>query len=107
MAAWCADRTTAECTAAMETHRIPGGAVLSPAEVLELPHLAQTGQLVHVDYPGMDKEVPLVRAPLRLSATPTDIRRRPPQLGEHREEVLAELGYTAEQVAELVAAGVV
>ena len=47
-----------------------------------------------------------VASPLRLGATPPVLRRAPPMLGEHTDEVLAELGLSAEVVAELRAQGV-
>ncbi|MHA6616186.1 CaiB/BaiF CoA transferase family protein [Pseudonocardia sp. DLS-67] len=45
-------------------------------------------------------------APIRLSATPAQVRRVPPRLGEHNAEVLAEHGYAADDVAALVEAKV-
>ncbi|HLU54856.1 MAG TPA: CaiB/BaiF CoA-transferase family protein [Pseudonocardia sp.] len=41
-------------------------------------------------------------APIRLSATPAQVRRVPPRLGEHNAEVLTEHGYAADDVAALV-----
>ncbi len=48
-----------------------------------------------------------VASPLRLSATPPVLRHAPPALGQHTDEVLAELGIDAQQAAALRAAGVV
>jgi crotonobetainyl-CoA:carnitine CoA-transferase CaiB-like acyl-CoA transferase len=45
------------------------------------------------------------RAAARFSATPPSIRRGAPALGEHTDEVLAEIGYSAAEVAALRAAG--
>ena len=51
MAAWCADRTTQECLAEMDANKVPGGPVLSPQELLDLPHVRQVGILHDVEYP--------------------------------------------------------
>ncbi|MBS0603150.1 MAG: CoA transferase [Proteobacteria bacterium] len=62
---------------------------------VELPH-AQAGT------------VALVGSPLKLSATPVEYHLPPPQLGEHTATVLAQrLGYTADDLARLRAAGIV
>jgi crotonobetainyl-CoA:carnitine CoA-transferase CaiB-like acyl-CoA transferase len=55
----------------------------------------------------------MLGSPLKLSAQPPPaspapyLRRPPPVLGEHTDEILAEVGYTTEQVTELREAGVV
>jgi crotonobetainyl-CoA:carnitine CoA-transferase CaiB-like acyl-CoA transferase len=48
-----------------------------------------------------------VGVPFRLSATPATIRTAPPRLGEHTDEVLAELGLSAQAIDELRGRGVV
>ena len=46
--------------------------------------------------------VDLIESPLaKMSASPATIRMAPPMLGEHNDEVLGELGYSAERIAEL------
>src|SRR3954453_11031455 len=52
MAAWCADRTTEECLAEMDRGKVPGGPVLSPQQLLDLPHVRQIGVLQDVAYPA-------------------------------------------------------
>ena len=50
----------------------------------------------------------MVASPMKLSETPCEIRRHPPLLGEHTDEVLAEiLGYDAAKVDELRRAGII
>jgi formyl-CoA transferase len=47
-----------------------------------------------------------VASPLRLSATPPVLRRAPPALGQHTDEVLTEFGLDAQKIAALRASGV-
>lgn len=53
------------------------------------------------------KKIVTVASPLRLQDTPPVLRRAPPQLGEHTNEVLVELGLTQADIAQLRARGVV
>lgn len=75
--------------------------VLDWAEAPEHPHLAARKVFVAPD--GVPQPAP---AP-RFSATPTSVRRPPPQAGEHTDEVLAEAGLDTARIAALRAAGTV
>jgi len=61
--------------------------------------------VVEVDHPKRGKYL-TVGNPIKMSDSPTEVLRSP-LLGEHTEEVLAELGYTTDQVAALRSAGAI
>src|SRR5690348_16956899 len=107
MARWCAERTTQEAVDTLGKAMIPAGPVLSPQQALDHPHIRAAGFLQAVDYPGLLKSAPVVRAAVRLSETPGEIAARPPTLGEHTDVVLAELGYDAAEIAALRQGGVI
>jgi crotonobetainyl-CoA:carnitine CoA-transferase CaiB-like acyl-CoA transferase len=78
--------------------------------VLELDEALErfADMVVEVDQPGVGRPVRMLGAPVKLSRTPADPARAPaPGLGEHTREVLTGLGYSAEQVEAMLAAGAV
>lgn len=107
MAAWCAERTTEEAIETLGHARIPAGPVLHPAEVLAHPQVAASGLVQPVDYPGTPSPAPIVSAPITMSAAAPEAMRRPPLAGEHNAAILAEIGYSADEIAALVASGAV
>jgi formyl-CoA transferase len=74
-------------------------------EIAEEPALRATGTVVEVDHPTRGKYLS-VGNPIKLSDSETEVKRSP-LLGEHTEEVLAQLGYKPDQIAELRAAKVI
>jgi crotonobetainyl-CoA:carnitine CoA-transferase CaiB-like acyl-CoA transferase len=104
MGAWMAARSTAEAIAELEAARVPAGTVYELDQVLDDPQVKARELLQYVEYPDAPKPVPLANTAVRLSASPGGIRHRAPMLGEHTDEVLAEIGYTAEEIAGLRAA---
>jgi crotonobetainyl-CoA:carnitine CoA-transferase CaiB-like acyl-CoA transferase len=52
-------------------------------------------------------KIKMLGIPTKLSATPGQVKRMPPVLGEHTEEVLDELGYSKGDIRELEAKGIV
>ena len=100
IAAWTTERTQSEVLAAMEAAEVPAGRIYSAADIAADPHYAARGilqKIVAAD--GEPLTVPGV-VPL-LSATPGAIRAKAPRLGEHTDEVLRDLGYSAADIAGL------
>ena len=107
MADWLATRSTADVISALEAARIPAGPVLNLQQVLDDPQVKARELLRYVEYPGAAKSVPLADTAVRLSATPGAITKRAPMLGEHTSQVLLEVGYSSDEIAELRKAEVV
>ena len=84
---------------------IPCGPILSMKEIANEPSLRASGTVVEVDHPQRGKYLS-VGNPIKLSDSPTDVTRSP-LLGEHTDEVLAQLGFSVEQVASLRTQGAV
>ena len=91
VSAWTTARTTAEVVAALGG-RVPVGPVHTAADIFTDGHAAARGMLVEVEQPDGSRPVVLAGPPIKLTATPAGIHRRPPRLGEHTAEVLAEVG---------------
>ncbi len=94
---WTMTRTKFEAMEELNRHDIPCGPILSMKELAEESSLRATGTIVEVDHPGRGKYL-TVGNPIKLSDSSTEVRRSP-LLGEHTDEVLAELGYGAQDVA--------
>lgn len=102
-----ATRSRSEWIAALDEVGIPSGPINNVAEALDSPQTRGRGMVTEIDHPwaGMIKMLGL---PIRMEGTPSSIRRHPPMLGEHTDEVLAEmLGLDDEQIQALRNDGIV
>ena len=97
--AWSVTKTKFEAMELLNQHDIPCGPILSMKELAEEPSLRATGTIVEVDHPKRGKYLS-VGNPIKLSDSPTEVTRSP-LLGEHTDEVLAELGYSTQDLAAL------
>ncbi|MGF6415198.1 formyl-CoA transferase [Paraburkholderia sp. MM5482-R1] len=102
---WTMTKSKFEAMQILNGYDIPCGPILSMKEIAEEPSLRKTGTIVEVDHPKRGKYL-TVGNPIKLSDSPTDVERSP-LLGEHTDEVMAELGYSAEQITALRTAGAI
>jgi crotonobetainyl-CoA:carnitine CoA-transferase CaiB-like acyl-CoA transferase len=107
MTRWCASRTTQQALDELARCELPAGPVLTPQQVLDHEQVNAVGTFQDIRYPGIDAPVPVQRLPVRLSASPGTVRTAPPTIGEHTDQVLAELGHTPGEIAALRAEGVI
>ncbi len=84
--------------AAMEAAKVPGGAVNDLSEVFADEQVLHRGMVVGMDHPLSDS-LRVVASPIKLSHTPVAYRLPPPLMGQHTDEVLAELGHGPEAIA--------
>jgi crotonobetainyl-CoA:carnitine CoA-transferase CaiB-like acyl-CoA transferase len=85
---------------------IPAGPILDLPAAFASPQAAAVGARVPLEHPTLGR-VDQVGIPFELSSTPASIRTPPPLLGEHTDQILAELGYDGPAVAALRAGRVV
>jgi formyl-CoA transferase len=83
---WTMTMTKMEVMEVLNPLNVPCGPILSMKELAEEPSLRKTGTIVEVDHPNRGKYL-TVGNPIKLSDSPTDVRRSP-LLGEHTDEVL-------------------
>lgn len=98
--------TTDDICARMDAEEVPYARVNALSEVHKDPQVRHRESLAEVDHPfGGPMRMP--KPPARFSGTPSSIRHLSPMLGQHSDEILSELGRTAEQIAAYHAAGIV
>ncbi|MBT4489335.1 MAG: CoA transferase [Rhodospirillaceae bacterium] len=98
------DRTSSDWQQTLEAADIPVMPMNSPEDLFDCPHLDAVGMFPEVDHPT-EGRVRHLKVPVHFSKTPGGYYRHPEQLGQSTEAVLAEVGYSPEEVAALRAAG--
>src|SRR6478672_7885181 len=103
---WTMTKTKFEVMDICNAHDIPVGPILSMKEIAEEKSLRKTGTVVEVDHPTRGKYL-TVGNPVKMSDSITEVKRSP-LLGEHTDEILAEeLGYSANEIAEIKTSGAI
>jgi crotonobetainyl-CoA:carnitine CoA-transferase CaiB-like acyl-CoA transferase len=99
-------RPRAEWQAAFDTAGVPAGPVHSVGEALSHPQTLARGMVVELEHPlaGLTQAI---GCPIHFSATPTQITRAAPLLGQHTRELLQEHGYSPGDIDALVELGVI
>ncbi len=100
-----ANLTMAEATERFEAERVPFAMILSPEELPDDPHAVAMGLFEESVHPVVGR-IRLPRHPTRFGATPAALGAHSPALGEHTDEILAELGL-GDRIADFRAAEVV
>ncbi len=102
---WTMTKTKFEVMDICNPLDIPVGPILSMKELAQEPSLRETETIVEVDHPERGKYLS-VGCPIKLSESPAKVERSP-LLGEHSNEVLAELGYDESQINEMREVGAI
>jgi len=102
---WTMGKDKVEAMEILNRHDIPCGPILSMQEIAREPALRASGTVVEVDHPTRGKYL-TVGNPIKMSDSRTEVTRSP-LLGEHTEEVLAQLGYAPDEVMALRAEGAI
>lgn len=96
-----ASRDLAELRTALSSHDVIWSAMASPIEVIDDPQVVANGYLA--DHPGHER-ARLAAGPCQFGDELPRVRRAAPRIGEHTDDVLAEVGFSPEAIADLRAA---
>jgi crotonobetainyl-CoA:carnitine CoA-transferase CaiB-like acyl-CoA transferase len=93
-------RSCSHWLAAFDDAGIPCGPINDYGRVLTDPQIRAREMVLETEHPTLGRQQTL-GSPIKLSATPANAARRAPLLGEHTDEVLAEAGFSGQEIAAL------
>jgi crotonobetainyl-CoA:carnitine CoA-transferase CaiB-like acyl-CoA transferase len=99
-------RTSADWLLRFEKAGLPAGPILNIKEVLENEQTEARNMLTEVPHHTLGK-TKTIGAPVKFSLTPSEVRRGAPVLGQHTREILAEIGFNADEIANMERDGAV
>jgi crotonobetainyl-CoA:carnitine CoA-transferase CaiB-like acyl-CoA transferase len=97
-------RPSAEWLEVLSATDVPCGPVRDVAEVFADPQVLAREMVATVEHPTVGA-LRLTGIPFKFAATPGSIRRPPPLLGQHTDEILSELGFSGMEIERLRASG--
>ena len=95
-----AGKTSADWVELLNARGVPSGPILNVQQVYENEQIVHLNMAVPVKHPALG-ELRLQAPPSTLSRTPASVRTAAPDVGEHTDEILGELGFSADDVARL------
>jgi len=101
-----AGKTYAEWDEIFKENGLIFGPISTPLEVVKDPQAWDNNFFTEIDHP-ICRRLKLIRSPINFSRTPASIRSCAPELGQHTEEVLLELDYSWNDIAELKGHGII
>jgi crotonobetainyl-CoA:carnitine CoA-transferase CaiB-like acyl-CoA transferase len=99
-------RPSGEWLDVLQRAGVPCGPVIDRQAVFSLPEVTENGMMLVREQPGLGL-VNEVSFPIQFSSIPVSVQRPAPFAGEHTQELLAEHGFTADDIQELLSKGIV
>jgi formyl-CoA transferase len=90
----------------LDANDVPCGPINDYGQAFASPQIIARDMVVEVDHPTLG-HIRTLGSPMKMSATPPDVRRRSPLLGEHTDEVLGEAGFGNQEIVALRQAGAI